>query len=55
MPWFIPILVMGAITFTIGVLCFAVAIVRSGLLTRQVQWLSRRRTHRHGGRTSSYL
>ena len=39
MPWFIPILLMGAITFTIGVLCFAIAIVRSGMLTRQVQRL----------------
>ena len=39
MPWFIPILLMGAITFTIGVLCFAMAIVRSGVLTRQVQRL----------------
>ena len=39
MPWFIPILLMGAITFTIGVLCFAMAIVRSGVLTRRVQRL----------------
>ena len=39
MPWFIPILLMGAITFTIGVLCFAMAIVRSGVLTTQMQRL----------------
>ena len=39
MPWFIPILLMGAITFTIGVLCFAMAIVRSGVLTLQMQRL----------------
>jgi hypothetical protein len=39
MPWFVPILLMGAITFTIGVLCFPMAIVRSGVLTRRVQRL----------------
>jgi hypothetical protein len=37
MPWFVPILLMGAITFTLGVLGFAMAIVRSGILKRQVQ------------------
>ena len=39
MPGFIPILLTGAITFSIGVLCFAMAIVRSVVLTRQVQRL----------------
>ena len=51
MPWFIPILLMGAITFTIGVLCFAMAIVRSGVLTRRGAAARRRRTRRHGSRT----
>jgi hypothetical protein len=38
-PWFIPILVTAAITFTLGVLGFVMAIVRSRLLSRQLQRL----------------
>ena len=37
--WFIPILVTAAITFAIGVLGFAIGIVRSGVLGRQLTWL----------------
>jgi hypothetical protein len=39
MPWFIPIFVMAAITFTLGVIGFAMAIVRSGVLSKRLQRL----------------
>ena len=39
MPWFVPIFVTGAITFTLGALCFAMAIARAGVLSRQLQRL----------------
>lgn len=39
MPWFLPILLAGAITFTLGIVGFVMALVRSRLLTRQVQRL----------------
>ncbi len=39
LPWFIPILVTGAICFTVGALGFAVSIARSGLLSKQLTWL----------------
>ena len=39
MPWFVPIFLAGAITFTLGIGGFAMAIVRSGMLTTQVQRL----------------
>jgi hypothetical protein len=37
--WFFPILVAGAITFALGVLGFAVGIVRSGVLGPRLTWL----------------
>jgi hypothetical protein len=36
MPWFIPILVTGALTFTLGVLGFALALVRSRVMSRRL-------------------
>lgn len=38
-PWFLPILVVGAITFVLGSLCFAAGIARSGVLNRGLAWL----------------
>ena len=35
MPWFLPILLAGAVSFTLGVLGFAQAITRSGVLSSQ--------------------
>src|SRR5215203_2150156 len=37
--WFFPILLRGAITFALGVLGFAMGIVRSGVLGPQLTWL----------------
>ena len=37
--WFFPILVAGAITFALGVLGFAVGIVRGGVLGPRLTWL----------------
>lgn len=39
-PWLVPILVAGAISFTLGVVGFAVSIARSGVLSRELTWLS---------------
>ncbi|CAN5220761.1 hypothetical protein BH09ACT13_BH09ACT13_08670 [soil metagenome] len=38
-PWFIPILVTGALCFTLGAVGFAMAIVRSGVVSTQLTWL----------------
>ncbi len=35
-PWFVPILVTGGVSFTLGALGFATAIVRSGVLSAQM-------------------
>jgi hypothetical protein len=39
MPWFIPVLLAGAITFALGALGFAMGIKRSGVLNEQRAWL----------------
>jgi len=39
MPWFIPVLVTGAVSFALGALGFAMGILRSGLLSKQLTWL----------------
>jgi hypothetical protein len=39
LPWFIPILFTGALSFALGVLGFAMGIVRSGVLSPPVSWL----------------
>src|SRR5215203_3361427 len=38
-PWFFPILLTGAINFALGVLGFAMGIVRSGVLGPRLTWL----------------
>ena len=38
-PWFVAVLVTGAITFTLGVLAFSKAIVDSGVLSLKLNWL----------------
>jgi hypothetical protein len=39
MPWFIPVLLIGAISFALGALGFARAIAQSGVLSSQRMWL----------------
>ena len=39
-PWFVPLLVTGAISFTLGAVGFAIGIARSGVLGRQLTWLA---------------
>ena len=39
MPWFIPVLLTGAVSFALGTLGFAMGIVRSGVLSEQRTWL----------------
>lgn len=39
LPWFIPILFTGALCFALGVLGFAMGIVRSGVLSPPLSWL----------------
>ena len=39
LPWFIPILLTGAVSFALGVFGFARGIVRSGVLGPQLTWL----------------
>jgi hypothetical protein len=39
MPWFVPILLTGAAVFAVGVLGFAIGIVRSGILGPGLTWL----------------
>jgi hypothetical protein len=39
LPWFVPILVAGAALFALGVLGFAVAIARGGILNRGLTWV----------------
>jgi hypothetical protein len=39
LPWFIPILLTGALSFALGVLGFAMGIVRSGILSPPLTWL----------------
>ncbi len=38
-PWFFPILLTGAFTFAVGVLGFAIGIIRSRVLGAQLTWL----------------
>ncbi len=38
-PWFVPILVTGGVSFTLGAVGFAMAIVRSGVLSAQLTQL----------------
>jgi hypothetical protein len=38
-PWFIPIMVTGAITFAVGVFAFANGIANSRVLSRRLTWL----------------
>lgn len=38
-PWFIPILVTGAICFTLGAVGFAIGITQSGVLSKRLTWL----------------
>ena len=38
-PWFIPVLLVGSISFTLGALGFARGIARSGVLSSQRTWL----------------
>jgi hypothetical protein len=38
-PWFIPILLTGALSFALGALGFAMGIVRSGVLGPRLTWL----------------
>lgn len=38
-PWFVPMLVTGGISFTLGALGFAMGVARSGVLSRQLTWL----------------
>src|SRR5215204_6498675 len=37
--WFFPVLLIGAITFAVGILDFAMGIVRSGVLSPRLSWL----------------
>jgi hypothetical protein len=37
--WFIPIMVMGAITFAVGVFAFAKGIANSGVMSRRLTWV----------------
>jgi hypothetical protein len=39
LPWFIPILLTGGLSFALGVLGFAMGIVRSGVLSPRLSWL----------------
>jgi len=39
LPWFIPILLTGALSFALGVLGFAMGILRSGVLSPRLSWL----------------
>lgn len=39
MPWFVPILLIGAVSFALGAVGFALAIVRSGVLSPPLTWL----------------
>jgi hypothetical protein len=39
LPWFIPILFTGALSFALGALGFAMGILRSGVLSRRLSWL----------------
>jgi hypothetical protein len=38
-PWFVPVLVTGAVSFALGALGFAMGIVRSGVMSRVPTWL----------------
>lgn len=37
-PWFVAILLAGSATFAVGILCFAVGIVRAGILGPTLAW-----------------
>jgi hypothetical protein len=39
MPWFVPVLVTGAVSFALGALGFALGIVRVGLLSARFSWV----------------
>lgn len=39
MPWFVPILLIGAVSFALGAVGFALGIVRSGVLSPPLTWL----------------
>jgi len=39
MPWFVPVVLTGAVSFALGALGFAMGIVRSGVLSEQQAWL----------------
>ena len=39
MPWFVPILLLGGVSFAIGAVSFAIAIRNSGLLSNGLTWL----------------
>jgi hypothetical protein len=39
LPWFIPPLVAGAVSFTVGALCFATAVARSSILSTTLTWI----------------
>lgn len=39
MPWFVPVLLTGAVSFALGAFGFAMGIVRSGVLSEQRTWL----------------
>jgi hypothetical protein len=38
-PWFVPVLLTGGISFAVGALAFGMAIARSGVTTRPATWL----------------
>lgn len=39
LPWFVPILLTGAVSFALGVVGFAMGIARSGVLSPRLTWL----------------
>jgi hypothetical protein len=38
-PWFVPILITGAVSFALGALAFAIGIVRSGVMSPMPTWV----------------
>jgi hypothetical protein len=40
MPWFLPVLLVGALSFALGAVSLAIAIVRSGVLSPSLTWIS---------------
>jgi hypothetical protein len=39
-PWFVPILLTGGVSFAVGALGFGIAIARSGVMSRMATWLA---------------